>query len=65
MCPGPHLDQGLGWRREAGLSPPVKYFTDCSKAVLLRLIYVFLSCVCYAFVCVCLFVSCGHMMVET
>ena len=24
----------LGWRRETGLSTPVKYFTDSSKAVL-------------------------------
>ena len=38
------------------LSPPVKYFTDRSKAVLLLWIfYVFLPCVCYAFVRVCLF----------
>ena len=43
--------------------PPVKYFTDCSKAVLLLWIfYVFvLSCVCYVFVCVCLYVPCGHL----
>ena len=34
MCPGPHQNQGQDWRRETGLSPPVKYFTDCSKAVL-------------------------------
>ena len=46
-----------------GLSPPVKYFTDRSKAVLLLWIfYVFLSCVCYAFVRICLFVPCGHLM---
>ena len=50
------------WHRETGLSPPVKCFTDHSKAVLLLwIIYVFLSCVCYAFVCVCLFVPCGHL----
>ena len=43
-------------------SPPVKYFTDHSKAVLLLWIfYVFLSCVCYAFVHVCLYVPCGHL----
>ena len=49
MCSGPHQNQGWGWRRETGLSPPVKYFTDRSKAVLLLWIfYVFvLSCVCY------------------
>ena len=49
--------------RETSLSPPVKYFTDRSKAVLLLWIfYVFLSCVCYAFLCVCLFVPCGHLL---
>ena len=56
MCPGPHKNQGWGWRCETGLSPPVKYFTDRSKAVLLLWIfYVFvLSCVCY--VCARLFI---------
>ena len=46
------------------LSPPVKYFTDCSKAVLLLCIfYVFvLSCVCYVSVCVCLYVLRGHLL---
>ena len=45
-----------------GLSPSVKYLTDRSKAVLLLwAFYVFfLSCVCYAFVLVCLYVPCGH-----
>ena len=45
-----------GWRPKTGLSPPVKYFTDRSKAVLLLWIfYVFvLSCVCY--VCARLFI---------
>ena len=48
---------------ENGLSPPVKYFTDRSKAVLLLWIfYVFVSCVCYAFVSVCLYVPCGHLL---
>ena len=47
-----------------GLSPPVKHFTDRSKAVLLLWIfYVFvLSCVCYVFVRVCLIVLCGHLL---
>ena len=56
MCLDPHLDWGWGWRRWAGLSPPVRYFTDRSKAVLLLWIfYVFvLSCVCY--VCARLFI---------
>ena len=46
------------------LSPPVKYFTDRSKAViLLWIFYVFvLSCVCYVFVRVCLYVICGHLL---
>ena len=49
MCRGPHQNKGRGWRRKTGLSPPVKYFTDRSKAVLLLWIfYVFvLTCVCY------------------
>ena len=51
------------WRRETGLSSPVKHSTDRFKAVLLLwLFYVFLSCVCYAFVFVCLFVPCGHLL---
>ena len=46
-----------------GLSSPVKYFTDRSKAVLLLWIfYVFLSCVCYACVRICLYVPCGHLL---
>ena len=50
--------------RETGLSPPVKYYTDRSKAVLLLWIfYVFvLSCVCYVFVHACLYVLCGHLL---
>ena len=43
------------------LSTPVKYCTDRSKAVLLLRIF-FLSCVCYAFVRVCLYVPCGHLL---
>ena len=45
--------------RETGLSQPVKYFTDRSKAVLLLF---FLPCVCFAFVRVCLYVPCGHLL---
>ena len=43
---------------------PVKYFTDRSKAVLLLWnFYVFvLSCVCYVFVRVCLYVLCGLLV---
>ena len=51
-------------RRETGFSPPVKYFTDRSKAVLLLWIFyvLVLSCVCYVFVRVCLYVLCGHLL---
>ena len=46
-----------------GLSPPVKYLTDRSKAVPLLWIFMFfLSGVCYAFVRVCLYVPCGHLL---
>ena len=63
ICLDPHLNEGWGWHLDNGLSPPVKYFTDRSKAVLLLWIfYVFLSRVCYAFVRVCLFVPCGHLL---
>ena len=63
-CLDPYLNYGRGWRCETGLSPlpQVKVFTACSKAVLLLWIfYVILSCVCYAFVCVCFYVPCGHL----
>ena len=63
MCHSLHQNLWEGWRCETGLSHPVKYCTDRSKAVLLLWIfYVFLSCVCYAFVCVCLFVPSGHLL---
>ena len=63
ICPGPHQNQGWGWRHKTGLSPPVKYFTDRSKEVLLLWIfYVFVrSCVCYvlcASVYMCFVVTC-------
>ena len=61
MCLDPHLNKGWGWRRKTGLNHPVKYFTDRSKAVLFLWIF-FLSCVCYVFVRVCLFVPCGHLL---
>ena len=40
------------------------YFTDRSNAVLLLWIFYvfFLSCVCYVFVRVCLYVLCGHLL---
>ena len=63
ICLDPHLNYKWGWRRETGLSLPVKYCTDRSKVVLLLCIfYVFLSCVCYAVVCACLFVAWGHLL---
>ena len=48
MCLDPHLRLA---RHETGLSPPVKYFTDHSKAVLLLWIFyvisvLFLLCFC-------------------
>ena len=51
------------WKNNC-FNPPVKYFTDRSKAVLLLWIfYVFvLSCVCYVFVRVCLYVLCGPLL---
>ena len=70
MTTKPYLDEyhllhkNQSWRCETGLSPPVKYFTDRSKAVLLLWIFYvfFLSCVCCAFVRVCLFVPYGHLL---
>ena len=43
-------------RNETGLSPPVKYFTDHSKAVLLLWIFYVFSVLCLLFLCVCLFI---------
>ena len=62
MCPGPHSNQGWGWRHETGLSPQVKYFTDRSKAVLLLLIICGFLCLVFLmlsrlFFC-CLVVTC-------
>ena len=39
------------WRCETSLSPPVKYFTDRSKVVLLLWgsFVLFMSCVCHVF----------------
>ena len=46
-----------------GLSPPVKYFTHCSRLYFFcGSLMFFLSCVCYAFVWVCLFVPCVHLL---
>ena len=44
-------------------SPPVKYFNDRSKAVLLLwFIYVISVLFCYAFLHVCLLMPCGHLL---
>ena len=56
MCPGPHQNYGRGWRRETGLSPPLKYFIDRSKAVLLLwFFYVFFSVLRLLYLCARLF----------
>ena len=59
-----HLAMLLTSNRKTGLSPPLKFFTDRSKAVLLfvDLLFFVLSCVCYVFVRVCLYVLCGHLL---
>ena len=48
MCLGPQQNLGSGWRRETGLSPPVKSFTDRSKAVLFCGSFMFLFCLVFA-----------------
>ena len=62
MCPGPHPNQGRGWRSETGLSPPVRYLTDRSKTVILLWIFYVFSVLCllcfYASVYMCLVVTC-------
>ena len=51
------------WRRETGFSPPVKYFSGRSKAVLLLWnICVFVSCVSLAFASVHCLLPCGHLL---
>ena len=50
-------------RHGTGLSPPVKYFTDRSMAVLLLWIISDISVLfCYTFACVCLLMYCGHLL---
>ena len=49
--------------RKVGLSLPVKYFTDRSKAVLLLwIIYLISVLFCYDFMHVCLLMPCGHLL---
>ena len=42
------MRNGRGWRRETGLSPPVKYFFDRSKTVLLLWIFYVFFCLVFA-----------------
>ena len=46
----------LPWRSEIGLSPPVKYFTDRSKVVLLLWIFYVFSVLCLLCLCTSLFI---------
>ena len=65
MCFYPHLNLGWGWCTvKPVLSPPVKYFTDRSKAVLLLWIFYYVFCLVFALpLCeVCLYVPCGHLL---
>ena len=62
MCLDPHLNWGWGWRRETGLSPPVKYFTDRSNAVLLCGSFVFCCFLCFSCFRVCSLLPCGHLL---
>ena len=48
-------------RRETGLSPPVKYFTDRSKGVLLLWIFCVIYVLCLSFFRVCSLLPCGHL----
>ena len=50
------------WRRETGLSPPVKYFTDPSKAVLLLWIICVISVLCLSSFWLCSLLACGHLL---
>ena len=58
MCLDPHLNEGWGWCLGVSLSPPLKYLTDRSRAVLLLWIFFFLvfSVLCLMCLCACLFV---------
>ena len=60
----PNVSLSTSESSKTGLSPPIKYFTDRSKAVLLWRSFMFfvLSCVCYVFVRFCLYVLCGNLL---
>ena len=48
---------------ETGLSPPVNILLFVPRRYLFCESFMyFLSCVCRAFVCVCLYVPCGHLL---
>ena len=51
-------------RRETGLSPPVNYFNwpFQRRCFFYGSFMLFLSCICYAFLCVCLFMPCGQLL---
>ena len=48
-------------RRETGLSPPVKYFTDLSKAILFLWIICVMYVLCLACFRVCSLLPCSHL----
>ena len=50
------MPQILHWRRETGLNPPVKYFSDRSEAVLLLWIFYVFSVLCLLCLCARLFI---------
>ena len=60
----PKLSYGFGliWRHETNLSPPVNYFTDCSKAVLLLWIICVIYVLCLLCFRVCSFLPYGHLL---
>ena len=65
MCFDLHLNLGWVWRCETVLSPPVKYFTDRFKAVLLLwIIYVIsvLFLLCFRARLFKLLMPCGHLL---
>ena len=63
LCLDSHLNYGWGLRRETGLNPPVQQFYWSFQGGTSFVEHLcFLSCVCYAFVRVCLFVPCGHLL---
>ena len=63
MCLDPHLNSGWGWRRGTVFRPSGKlFYWPFKSGTFFDLLCLFLSFVCYAFVWVCLFVPCGHLL---